>query len=521
MKKIKMLLSLMTVVTYISEAHADNRCLDHINQRITNNSLNLSKCGLQDKDMPRILDFLASHKNISDLDLSWNQIYDHGLIMLAANNTLQSLNLNANSYNKINMKTMAAFAKNTALNTLIIGGLSNEGAILLAKTNTLTQLKAKNNNIGPSGAVALAQNTSLTVLDISYSYAGIGDEGAAAFAKNTHLQSLNVMDNKISNAGLLLLAANPTISELTIGGGDPKIDLSIPVLNALAENPHLKSFSTYNIGGDSGATILAKSKSLEEVNLKYGNISDEGALAIASNPKITKLDLSWNHIGPKGVVALANMPALTRLDLSANNYYSTLNIAGAEALAKSKTLTELWLNDCGIDDRAAAAVAKSQSIKKLMLRYNKISDEGAIAFANNSMLTELDIGGGENSIGTKGIQALAHNTHLEKLDLSHSIGVIDAAAFTALADNMTLIELDLSNNQISDKAILKFAASTHIRDLILWRNMLGDASAIAFATNTNINNLDVAQNLIGEKGVQTLLASSIVYLDVQSQGQTQ
>ena len=513
----------MMMITFVAEAYADNRCLDHMNQRITNNSLNLSKCGLQDKDMPKILDFLASHKNISELDLSWNPFEDQGLIMLAANNTLYSLNLDSNTYNKITLKAIAALAKNTTLNTIYLSGLlSNEAAILLAKSNTLTKLEAKFNSIGPSGAVALAQNTSLTVLDISNSYVGIGDEGAAAFAKNTHLKSLNVMDNKISNAGFLLLAAHPTISELAIGGEDPNKNLSTPVLNALAENPHLKSFRTFNIGGDAGATILAKSKSLEEVTLKYGDISDEGAIAIASNPRITKLDLSWNRIGPKGVAALATMPALTRLDLSANNYYSTISIEGVAALAKSKTLTELWLESCDIDNRAAEALAKSHSIKKLMLWSNKISDEGAIALANNPMLTELDIGGDENSIGTKGIQALAHNTHLEKLYLRHkSIGAIDAAAFSALADNMTLTELDLSGNEISDKAILKFAASTHIRDLVLWRNRLGDASAIAFANNTNINKLQVDENPIGNKGVQTLLASSIPYLEVPDRERAQ
>ena len=38
-KKIKILLSLMMVIIFISEVHAGNRCLDHMKQRITNNSL--------------------------------------------------------------------------------------------------------------------------------------------------------------------------------------------------------------------------------------------------------------------------------------------------------------------------------------------------------------------------------------------------------------------------------------------------------------------------------------------------
>ena len=118
-----MILSLITAITFISEAYADNRCLDRMNQRITNNSLNLSKCGLQDKDMPKILDFLASHKNISELDLSWNPFEDQGLIMLAANNTLHSLNLDSNTYNKITLKAIAALAKNTTFNTLYLSGL--------------------------------------------------------------------------------------------------------------------------------------------------------------------------------------------------------------------------------------------------------------------------------------------------------------------------------------------------------------------------------------------------------------
>lgn len=500
------------LITFISKAYSDNRCLDHINQRITNNSLDLSNCGLQDEAMPTILDFLASHKNISELDLSWNHFHEQGLIMLAANNTLHSLNL-VSMYSKITLKTIAAFAKNTALHALYLNGLSNEAAILLAKSNTLIKLEAEINQIGPTGAEALAQNTSLTELDIGRSSIGIGDEGAAAFIKNTHLKSLNVTNNKISNAGFLLLAAHPTVSILTIGEESQDDNLSTAVLNALAENPHLKSLDAINIGGDAGAIILAKSKSLEEIKLRYAGIHDEGAIAIASNPRITKLDLSWNGIGPKGVAALANMPALTRLNLSAS--LSTLGIEGAAELAKSKTLTELWLNSCNIDNREVKELVKSHSIKKLMLWNNKIGEEGAIALANNPMLTELNIGSSKVGIGTKGIQALAHNTHLEKLYLRYTL--IDAAAFSALADNMTLTELDLSGDQISDEVILKFAASTRIRDLYLRENKLGDASAFAFANNTKINSLDVLLNPIGKKGVQTLLASSIAFLNVRSE----
>jgi len=108
--------------------------------------------------MPIILDFLASHQNITELDLSWNHFHDQALIKLAANNTLHSLNLDFSF--KIGLRAIIAFAKNTALHALYINGLSNEDFILLAKSNTLTQLESELSEIGPSGAVALAKNTS-------------------------------------------------------------------------------------------------------------------------------------------------------------------------------------------------------------------------------------------------------------------------------------------------------------------------------------------------------------------------
>ncbi len=107
---------------------------------------------------------------------------------------------------------------NTSLTRLYLDGnqIGDAGAVALAealRTNTsLTTLDLHANQIGPEGTVALAEalkvNTSLTTLDLRYSQIGPGRAHALAEAlrTNTSLTELNLFGNRIGNAGAHALA---------------------------------------------------------------------------------------------------------------------------------------------------------------------------------------------------------------------------------------------------------------------------------------------------------------------------
>src|SRR5437868_629569 len=84
-----------------------------------------------------------------------------------------------------------ALAQNTTLTTLDVGNsqIGDEEAKALAQNTTLTTLYVSGSRIGDEGAKALTQNTTLTTLYIGYNQ--IGDEGAKALAQNTTLTTLD------------------------------------------------------------------------------------------------------------------------------------------------------------------------------------------------------------------------------------------------------------------------------------------------------------------------------------------
>jgi hypothetical protein len=81
--------------------------------------------------------------------------------------------------------------------------IGDEGAKALAQNSSLTTLNLYNNGIGDEGAKALAQNSSLTTLNLEYN--GIGAEGAKALAQNSSLTTLNLYNNGIGDETLRLV----------------------------------------------------------------------------------------------------------------------------------------------------------------------------------------------------------------------------------------------------------------------------------------------------------------------------
>ena len=176
------------------------------------------------------------------------------------------------------------------LNLSAIGGITDTDIKLiceiLEKNPKITTLDVSagqissyhisDNEISVEGAKILAENKTLTTLNIAFSK--IGDEGAKALAKNKTLTTLNVSYNEISDGGAEALAENKILITLDVCG---------------------------NQIGDKGAKALGANTTLTELYASVNCIGDEGAKALVANTTLTTIDVSINQmIGNAGKKAL-------------------------------------------------------------------------------------------------------------------------------------------------------------------------------------------------------------------------
>lgn len=118
---------------------------------------------------------LAQNQNIKDLALYNAVINDDFVVTLAANATINSLDLS----NRLCANTQCSEDA---------GLVSDIGAIALAANKSITKLDLYGNKIGDQGAIALAGNTTLRELNIGKNK--VGSVGLAALRQSTTLEKL-------------------------------------------------------------------------------------------------------------------------------------------------------------------------------------------------------------------------------------------------------------------------------------------------------------------------------------------
>jgi internalin A len=216
----------------------------------------------------------------------------------------------------------------------------------LVAIDSLKSLDLAGNQIGETGAKAIASLTRLTLLDLAGNQ--IGDKGANAIASLTGLSSLELVANQIGDAGARAIA---NLSGLTSLG--------------LASNQI----------GDAGAKAIASLSTLWMLELDSNVVGDAGAMAIASLTDLSWLGLNNNEIGDAGTTAIAKLTSLTSLELAGNQ----IGDAGAAAIAKLSGLTSLDLGSNRIGDSGATAIASLTNLALLDLWNNQIGAAGARA----------------------------------------------------------------------------------------------------------------------------------------------
>jgi Leucine-rich repeat (LRR) protein len=202
---------------------------------------------------------------------------------------------------------------------------------------SLLELDLGDNRLGTAGAVALAEEESLSQLrSLDLRFNDIEDEGVHALCRlNAPLESLNLRGNRITETG-----ANAIATARNFG--------SVVHLD-LGANPI----------GDSGAVALMRDESLctlERLSLANCGITDAGVTALVATGALgglRELSLAWNPFGDVGVKALAScsdLAGLRHLDLTGTR----IGFSGAIAIADPPNLFSLQSLILGENDRLPA-----------------------------------------------------------------------------------------------------------------------------------------------------------------------
>lgn len=176
------------------------------------------------------------------------------------------------------------------------------------------------------------------------------------------------------------------------------------------------------------ADIVAKSESIELVDLRNNEITEAGAIELAKtlsqNKSLLTLNLSGNKIGDEGAAALAlalaqhtKLEHLPLDDISLTDAGMAQVCKGLVAAVEKKGKTGLSVlrlskNNikCEGTSHVASVLSKDANISGLDLSHNGIGDEGAKALADaietkKTGIVSLDLS--YNSVSSKGVEHLS------------------------------------------------------------------------------------------------------------------
>lgn len=405
-------------------AIAPNKCINHINELVQGNTLDLHRCGIDDMRFYEVMLFLEKNPQITVLNLSGNQLGDAAAKWIGSSNHYTRVNL---AYNHVGLYGMFNLGSSRTITSLNIS--ENDGALFI------------------DGVSELNDSESIKEINVYRHYQPITNNIAYQLAQNKRLTSLT-MNGSFDQKTLTAIASNPNLTSLSLNSSNLTDD-DVKIL--VSNHPHLKYLSlNENKITSAGASIIADNlKELEILDLSYNQIDDRGAQALATIRTLKQLDLASNKITDTGVQALNANPSITSLSLYSNY---------------------------AISDQSAILLANNTHLKSLMLEFDYITNKGLVALAKNNSLNTLGFGGLKNMEDTRDsvAEALAQNTTLKNLDLVQII--LTEKGFNALIETLSMTEVLLDQDHLS-----AFSKNRTLKELSLSDVLIGDKAGVLVA----------------------------------------
>ncbi|XP_072235151.1 NACHT, LRR and PYD domains-containing protein 12-like [Leuresthes tenuis] len=510
-------------------------------------TLRLEGCGLSEISCASLASALKSSQ-LTELDLSWNNIGDSGLKELCSflqspHCGLKTLRLQCCGLSDISCASLVSALKsnpshlteldlryNCNLQESAVKQLSElvESPDYKLQTLRFERYSSSEISCAPLASALKSNPSNLTELDLNRNSIKASDvKQLCGFLGSPlcRLKTLRLWDcslSEISCASLVsALKSNPShLTELDLSLNDIS-DSAAKELCSFLQSPHC-GLKTLGVWGCSLSEISCAS---------LGS-------ALKSNPShLTELDLSDNNIGDSAAKELCSFLQSPHCGLKTlrlrNCSLSELSCASLASALKSNPshLTELDLSENNIGDSAAKELCsflqnphcglKTLRVWGCSLSEISCASLGSALKSNPSHLTDLELSRNRNigDSAAKELCSFLQSPHcgLKTLRLRNcSLSEISCASVaSALKSNPSqLTELDLSENNISDSAakeLCSFLQSPHcgLKTLGLERCSLSEISfaslASALKSNTSqLTELDLSENNVNVSAVKAL-----------------
>ena len=440
---------------------------------------------------------ISSNKTVEFLDFGKNGITVSGGQSLGraikANKGIEFLVLDSNKFGRSLVDLMNGLADNTALKRFQLRDVSagNNVKVLtefghafgesMKKNKVLEQMDFTNNHFPAPGFANMmaglynnagAGNT--TLLTLILETCKIDDECAKHFGKmlghNASLKTINFRNNSIGNGGGLTISDGLRANKPSaLGKGLASLDLQ--------KNNQFQFVTLVKIhrGGMDGADPKIMT---DDNDTKLRNC----AKAWYNEPDVTNLDVTECRIEPfdaawlKKEVLLTNHTGtghnthVTTLDISSNPLEDEGGIAIFESLVVNKTIQNLFVRSCQIDDGAGqtlvSVLPENKGLVKLVITGNNID-----RFVTLVLIHRGGMDGTDPAITTDGSD--------RKL--------IDCAKAMYNDPSVKVLDISSCNVHASDAAWLK-------KEVLLTTHKTGKG------LNTHVWKLDIGSNPLGDDG---------------------
>lgn len=224
---------------------------------------------------------------------------------------------------------------------------------------------------------------------------------------------------------------------------------AIKLAHALMYNPYIKriNLSHKNIG-DEGVKALAAVKNIQELDLSNGlsgydeyenHITAIGIQALV-NSNLKKLLLTGNPIGDKGMKLLAKNKTIIDLEVSDCDITSE---GATELFRINSTLQSLNLRANNIDNNSLIDICLNKSLLYLDLSCCQITNHGLELLSQNNCIKKINLN--ENKITNEGVKVLIKkNSSIEYLSVNGCEVYYDEDLKSLLQDNVTLKEMQMT-----------------------------------------------------------------------------
>ena len=505
---IKIANSLKTTSTltklYFNDNNITEAAADEIAAVLSHNTnlqvLNLNGNELAVTGIIKIANSLKTTSTLTKLYLSYNNITEAAADEIAAvlshNINLQVLNLNGNKLEVTGITKIANSLQNTTTLTElylsdnnITEEVADHIAAALSHNNYLSVLDLNRNNLKATGVVTITnalQTSALRRLELERNNATkeAADGIAAVLSLNTNLQVLNLNGNKLEVTGIIKIAnslqSTSTLTELYL--------------------------SDNNITGEAAddiANILSLNSSIKVLNLNRNNLKVQGVITISKalrKHNLQQFEIERNNATKKAAheiaAVLSHSVDLQVLNLNGNMLEVVGIVTIAHSLLKVSTLTELYLSDNNITEKAAdyiaAVLSHSKNLQVLNLNRNNLRATGVI----------------------KIVKALQMST-LQKLEIENNNATLkaaqDIAAILSHSSNLRVLNINGNNLQANGVACILHATSSLTHLYVSNNNISGefiDEVTDSLSCHTNLQVLHLNGNILGTKGM-TAIANSL------------